>query len=142
MSTTTATTNDSGTSNNTSTNQRQGRNGGRSRGNNQGRSPGRGGRHQQRNNTNAPSFKGNSTKMNGHVFQYFNEGTGQNQFAKTVETLGEYIAENIKYPGDMMFPTKELAVPTVKEPPELAENEKSALKSRYGRSRSTTTCYD
>ena len=121
MSTTTATTNDAGTSNNTSTNHRQGRNGGRNRGNNQGRSPGRGGRHQQRNNTNAPILKGNSTKMNGHVFQCFNEGIGQNQFAKTVESLGEYIAENFKYPGDMMSLTKELKALAVKEPLEMLE---------------------
>ena len=66
--------------------------------------------------------------MNGHVFQCFHEGVGQNQFAKTVETLGEYIAENMRYPGDMMSLTKELTVPTVKEPPELLETETSALR--------------
>jgi hypothetical protein len=40
--------------------------------------------------------------MNGHVFERFHEGTKQGQFTKTVEALGEYIAKNIKNPGDMM----------------------------------------
>jgi len=39
--------------------------------------------------------------MNGHVFQCFNERDNKKQFSKTVEILGEYIAKNLKYPGNL-----------------------------------------
>ena len=45
--------------------------------------------------------------MNGNVFQCFTENETKNQFNKTVEALGEYVAKNMKYAGDMMQLTKE-----------------------------------
>jgi hypothetical protein len=112
------------TSNNFSSPNR-GRGGGRGRGSNRGRGSSRGGRNTQRSTT---VFKGNTCEMNGHVFQCFNEGADQNQFARSVEALGEYIAKNVKYPGDMMALTKDLSEPTVKKPEELPEDETSNLK--------------
>jgi hypothetical protein len=54
--------------------------------------------------------------MNGHVFECFNEGTKQGQFTKTLEALGEYMAKNIKNPGDMMCLTENLTAPKVTMP--------------------------
>ena len=76
----------------------------------------------------ASTFKGNTADMNGNVFQCFNENDNKNQFSKTVEALGEYIAKNMKYAGDMMPLTKELEQPVITEPEELDEHETSKLK--------------
>ena len=65
----------------------------RGRGHGRGRGDGRGRgylgrRHDGRNGgatAAASNFKGHTTEMNGHVFECFQEGTKQNQFAKTVE---------------------------------------------------------
>ena len=54
--------------------------------------------------------------MNGHVFQCFNETAISNQFAKTVEVLGEYIAKHVKFPGDMSSLTEHLTQPTLTTP--------------------------
>ena len=61
--------------------------------------------------------------MNGHVFECFQEGTRQSQFAKTMEALGEYIAKNVKNPGDMMCITEELKAPEVTKPKSLTQAE-------------------
>ena len=66
--------------------------------------------------------------MNGNVFQCFTENEAKNQFNKTVEALGEYVAKNMKYAGDMMQLTKELEQPTIEEPEELSDSETSKLK--------------
>ena len=73
-------------------------------------------------------FKGNAADMNGNVFQCFNENENKNQFNKTVEALGEYIAKNMKYAGDMMPLTKELVLPVIEEPDDLASSETSKLR--------------
>ena len=66
--------------------------------------------------------------MNGHVFQCFNECADQNQFTRSVEALGEYIAKHVRYPGDMMSLTKELTEPTIPEPADLVEGKASLFK--------------
>jgi len=65
--------------------------------------------------------------MNGHVFQCFNERDDKKQFSKTVEILGEYVAKNLKYPGDLMPLTKHLTLPTVPRPAHLDANEQDPL---------------
>ncbi len=65
--------------------------------------------------------------MNGHVFQCSNETIDKNQFNRTMEALAQYIAKNVKYPGDMVALTKEVAKPTLTKPGELDPNEKSEL---------------
>jgi Reverse transcriptase (RNA-dependent DNA polymerase) len=63
--------------------------------------------------------------MNGHVFECFQEGTKQGQFTKTVEALGEYIAKNVKNPGDMMCLTSsEMETPCVTKPKPLSKEER------------------
>ena len=54
--------------------------------------------------------------MNGQVFQWFNENTASNQFAKTVEALAEYISKHIKFPRDIASLTKNLVLPTLTAP--------------------------
>jgi hypothetical protein len=62
--------------------------------------------------------------MNGHIFECFQEGTQkQSQFTKSLEALGEYIAKNVKNPGDMMSITDELKVPSVPIPKNLTKEE-------------------
>ena len=73
-------------------------------------------------------FKGNTADMNGNVFQCFNENENKNQFNKTVEALGEYIAKNMKHAGDMMPLTKRLVLPAIAMPEDLDLNETSRLK--------------
>ena len=105
--------------------------GGQGRGHGRGRGDGRGRgylgrRHDGRNGgatVTTSNFKGHTTEMNGHVFECFQEGTKQNQFAKTVEALGEYIAKNVKNPGDMMSITEELKAPEVPKPTSITKAE-------------------
>ena len=61
--------------------------------------------------------------MNGHVFQCFNECEDKQQFSKTVEALGEYIAKKLKYPGDMASLTKDFVRPEIPKPTELKVSE-------------------
>jgi hypothetical protein len=70
-------------------------------------------------NRTASIFKGHTTEMRGHVFECFSEGTKQGQFTKIVEALGEYIAKNVKNPGDMMPLTEKLVAPTIVRPPDI-----------------------
>jgi hypothetical protein len=75
-----------------------GRSGGRGRGFGRGT---RGGRGEGRGPPCPTSnFKGSITKMNGHVFQCFSEGSNKNEFTKTVKVLHEYIAKKLMYPSD------------------------------------------
>jgi len=75
----------------------------------------------------ANAFKGSEANMNGHVFQCANEMIDKNQFNKMLEALAQYIAKNVKYPGDMVPLTKEIVKPTIASPGELDLNEKSGL---------------
>jgi len=86
----------------------------------------RGGRHSNTPRTGSV-FKGNTPGMNGHVFKCFDERDDKKQFSKTVEILGEYIAKNLKYPGDLAPLTKHLTVPTVPRPQHLNPDEQDPL---------------
>jgi len=65
--------------------------------------------------------------MNGHVFQCFNERDDKKQFSKTVEILGECIAKNPKYPGDLALLTKYLTLLTIPRPQHLNADEEDPL---------------
>ena len=54
--------------------------------------------------------------MNGHVFEFFNKCEDKKQFSKTVEALREYIAKELKYPGDMASLTKDFVRPKMISP--------------------------
>jgi hypothetical protein len=89
---------------------------GRGRNGNRGRRNERGRHNTNSGNRTTSTFKGHTTEMNGHVFECFNEGTKQGQSSKTLEALGEYIANNLKNLGDMMSLTEELITPEVTLP--------------------------
>ncbi|KAL7577099.1 hypothetical protein ACA910_019703 [Epithemia clementina (nom. ined.)] len=59
--------------------------------------------------------------MNGHVFQCFNETSDKKQFSKTVEALGEYVAKNMKFPGDLSPLLKDLKAPTLAMPADISD---------------------
>jgi len=65
--------------------------------------------------------------MNGHVFQCFNERDDKKQFAKTVESLGEYIAKNLKFPGNLAPLTRDLTLPFIPRPQHLDDDERDPL---------------
>jgi len=46
---------------------------------------------------------------------------------KTVKILGEYIAKNLKFPGDLAPLTKHLTLPTIPRPQHLDPNEQDLL---------------
>jgi len=72
-------------------------------------------------------FKGNTAGMNGHVFQCFNERDDKKQFAKTVEILGEYMAKNLKFPGDLAPLTRDLTLSFIPRPQHLDDDERDPL---------------
>jgi hypothetical protein len=79
------------------------------------------GRGQDRSKNNATSrlpstFKGHTAEMHGHVFECFSEGAKKGQFTKTLEALGEYVAKNVKNPGDVMPLTHDLITLVLKSP--------------------------
>jgi hypothetical protein len=125
MTSETSTSTSSITSRNTSINSNVTGIGGRGRGRNGNRGRGQDRNRQHNGNKPATAFKGHTIEMNGHVFECFHEGTKQGQFTKTLEALGEYIAKNIKNPGDMMSLTEELTTPTVTRPNALDDKEKA-----------------
>ena len=104
-------------------NRRGGRNGrgGRGRRNNNGGSGGTRGQGKAK-------FKGDTSAMNGHVFQVFAECDDKRQFAKTIEALGAYIAKELKYPDDLVTLTRDLENPTIEEPTEPPEDETSRVR--------------
>jgi len=61
--------------------------------------------------------------LGGHVFQVFHESNNRNQFARTIEALGEYFAKNMKYAGDIMSLTRDLKNPEVVEPASIPSTE-------------------
>ena len=111
----------------TPTNSGRGRGFGRGRGSNRNRGDRRSGRSSGARNATATSFKGHTTDMNGNIFSCFHEGANQTQFTKTCEALAEYIARNVKNPGDMMSIAKELKAPNVKKPAQISSTEKDLL---------------
>jgi len=74
-----------------------------------------------------PVFKGNTAGMNGHVFQCCNERDDKKQFTKTIESLGEYIAKNLKFPGNLAPLTRDLTLPFVPKPQHLDADEQDPL---------------
>ena len=68
------------------------------------------------------NFKGNTTEMNGHVFQLFSESGNEKQFQRTLEVLGEYIKKNCDHCEDVLCLTKNSTKPLVKalDPPDDA----------------------
>jgi len=68
-------------------------------------------------------FKGHTAELGGHVFQVFHESNNRNQFAQTIEALGEYFAKNMKYAGDIMPLARDLKNPEVSEPTAIAQAE-------------------
>jgi hypothetical protein len=77
---------------------------------------GRGGRGGAPRPNNPTKFKGTTKEMHGHVFQCFNESDASNQFTRSVEALGEYIAKTMKNSGDLTSLTKDLILPMIPEP--------------------------
>jgi hypothetical protein len=71
--------------------------------------------------------------MHGHVFQCFNESDASNQFTRTVEALGEYIARTMKNSGDMTSLTEDLKLPTIPEPGEPSSDTTSEFKKEVWR---------
>ena len=57
------------------------------------------------------------------MFQVFHESNNRNQFARTIEALGEYFAKNMKYAGDIMPLARDLKTPEVVEPSAIAKAE-------------------
>jgi hypothetical protein len=86
-------------------------------------SHGRNNRNQNRGGRSAitrSNFKGNTTDMNGHVFECYEERGDRTQFPKTLEALGEYAAKNLKHPEDLKSLFEEtMIVPTITEPEDL-----------------------
>jgi len=70
-----------------------------------------------------PSFQGTHDGVRGPRVQVFHESNNWNQFAKTVEALGEYFAKNMKYAGDMMPLTRDLTNPEATKPTAIAKGE-------------------
>jgi len=64
--------------------------------------------------------------MNGHVFQCANKMIDKNQFNRMLEALVQYIAKNVKYPGDMVPLMKEIVKPTIALPRELDQMRRAA----------------
>jgi len=55
-------------------------------------------------------------ELGGHIFQVFHKSNNCNQFAQTVEALGEYFAKNLKYARDMMLLMRDLVNPAATKP--------------------------
>ena len=58
-------------------------------------------KYQGRDRKSINSFKGNEEKMNGHLFQTFNECQDATQFQKTLKALKEYTNKALKYASDI-----------------------------------------
>jgi hypothetical protein len=68
------------------------------------------------------AFKGSTADMNGHVFECYEERGDRTQFPKTLESLGEYASNKLKYPEDLksMF-GETMAAPFIVEPADLSD---------------------
>jgi len=69
----------------------------------------------------SPAFKGHTMELGGHIFQVFHESNNCNQFARTVEALSKYFANNMKYARDMMLLTQDLVNPEAAKPVAIAK---------------------
>jgi len=47
------------------------------------------------------TFKGDTTDINGHVFQLFPESQNKRQYTKTMKALQRYVNKNCKFAGDL-----------------------------------------
>jgi hypothetical protein len=55
--------------------------------------------------------------MNGHVFKCYKERGDWTQFTKTLEAMGEYAANQLKFPEDLKpMVAKNMVAPTLIEP--------------------------
>jgi hypothetical protein len=67
-------------------------------------------------------FRGNTSEMNGHVFQVFSESKSEKQFVKTYEMLGQYTSKHLTYSGDLdplLNNMSDLKEPKLKEPEDI-----------------------
>jgi hypothetical protein len=61
--------------------------------------------------------------MNAHVFECYEERGERTQFPKTLESLGEYAAKNLKYPEDLQPLFREdITYPFLIEPSDLDDD--------------------
>ncbi len=68
-------------------------------------------------------FKGNTTDMNGYVFECVDESGDRTQFSKTLEVLGQYSSKKFKFPEDLRTLFKEPPrSPYITPPTEPGEN--------------------
>ena len=76
-------------------------------------------RNKDKNVADTKAFRGETTKMNGHVFQTHSERTNKSQFADTMEALMIYASTAYKnYIDSMTVLFTTLEEPKVKEPEE------------------------
>ena len=62
------------------------------------------------------NFKGNTSEMNGHVFELFSECKSEKQYQQTVDVLSEYARKHMVYSDDILHLIKKLVMPTMKKP--------------------------
>ena len=61
-------------------------------------------------------FKGDTSDMNGHVFQCHSESTDTKQFSVTLEKLQHYVFKTFKNPTDIGGIFKDFTIPAVPRP--------------------------
>jgi hypothetical protein len=72
--------------------------------------------------TRRSTFKGNTEGMNGHNFECCDESRNRTQFAKTLDSLKEYAAKNLKRSDDIRSIFEDgMKVPVIPEPEDLTE---------------------
>ena len=76
--------------------------------------PGRG--HPRDRKQHASSFKGDTSDMNGHVFQCHSETSDPKQFSVTLEKLSHYVFKTFKYATDIGRIFDELKTPEITRP--------------------------
>ena len=62
------------------------------------------------------NFKGDTSDMNGHVFQCHSETSDAKQFSVTLEKLQHYVFKVFKNPTDIGGIFKDLEIPTIARP--------------------------
>ena len=67
-------------------------------------------------NTSLSKFKGDTSDMNGHVFQCHSETSDAKQFSVSLEKLQHYVFKHFKNPTDIGGIFKELKIPEVPRP--------------------------
>jgi len=89
-----------------------------------GRGHGKGNNNVRRNH--GPVFKGETSEMNGNVFQCYGETTNKQQFIKTMEMLEYYIRTTMTFSQDIRPICITYEVPTIEEPKDLTDTEKAS----------------